>query len=153
MYDEIVNSVRYYSPKENHPRFFIAKKNEKYGLVRSGTGEEVSDFVYDSIQDLNYGAVLKVEQNGKFGTYNLKNNKVGKIKWDDIKEERFKGFFIPDSHLIKVQKNGRWRNQNKAKHAGLVLGETGYYVLSVAMLPVSIPITAFLFWLFSSNYP
>ncbi len=137
LYEDITNSLRYYNKSENI--FFVCKKDGKYGLVNGDTGEELSDFVYDSIENLKNSGFVKVEQNNKFGYYNLKNNKVSKIHYDDVGVDTFNGFCLNDATLIKVLKGKHLHNQNKLKHAGLVLAETCCDIVAV---PVAILVGA-----------
>jgi len=122
-----------------YKKYYRALKNGKYGLIDAETMNEITDFVYDEIEPL-YNEKLKVQNDGKYALYNIKNNKVGNFKYDDIRVGKFETEWTGKN--IQVKKNGRWHYTNKPKIIGTCAGYATYYTLCIAVAPVTVPVTA-----------
>lgn len=119
-------------------RYYRALKNGKYGLVDAETMVPVTDFIYDEFQRL-YDDKFKVKKDGKYAFYNIKKNKFGKFKYDDIRIGKFETEWTGKN--TQVNKNGKWYYNNKGKIIGTCAGYAVFYTAAAASAPVTVPAT------------
>lgn len=98
-YNEISNWVEY-GPKEH-----FVTKNDKKGLI-SRTGKIVIPTEYDEVQVVNSG-LIRVKNNGLYGTVDWNNNSVHPIEHQQILWEWW-NFRQKLSDTIYLQKNGHY---------------------------------------------
>ena len=64
---------------------FLAKRDNKYGIIKAEKGEAIIEIKYESIEILTYSPFLyKVKQNGKYGVIDEKGNEIIKAEYSGL---------------------------------------------------------------------
>ena len=69
----------------NNPKYLIAKKNNKYGLIEYN-GDKVLDFIYDELDNYSSKNEYIIKKDKLYGMINSKGEFIINNSYDDIKE-------------------------------------------------------------------
>ncbi len=148
IYDKILSP---YTNKGN--LYYIAKKNNKLGIINTDKTEEQTEFIYDEITQLGFNsAYLKLKQNGKYGLFDLKTGMHTAAKFEDIRIGKLKTGNYGEN--IEVMYDGKWHYIKKGKVAGRIAANAGTNVAMgvVAIVGAPIVIPYILLWEFYCNH-
>ena len=149
IYDEILSAYN----KDDANLYYVAKKNNKLGIININKAEEQTEFIYDEITQLGFNsAYLKLNRNGKYGLFDLKTGMHTAAKFEDIRIGKLKTGNFGEN--IEVMYDGKWHYIKKGKVAGRIAANAGTNVAMgvVAIVGAPIVIPYILLWEFYCNH-